>query len=63
MSEMNLTYQVAQHARRECRFCRTRIEKGQSHLSFYMSQKNGFICETCVDNMKELFEVAKIKAM
>ena len=62
MSETNLVYEVAPNGQRECRFCRTRIKKGEPHLKFYMSQKWGFICKSCVDVMPTMFEVKKLQA-
>ena len=63
MSEINLHYEVVPNSQRECRFCRTRIMKGSPILKSYVSRKYIFICETCVDNMKEMYEVAKLKEM
>ena len=62
MSEINLEYEVAPNSLRECRFCRTRIKKGEPMLKFYMSQKWGFICEPCTKTMREMFEVKKLQA-
>lgn len=58
---MNLLYEISPNSKRECRFCETKIPKGSPILKSYVSRKYIFICETCVDNMKVLYEVAKMQ--